>query len=164
MTFRTFLLFSTLILWTKSIGQTRTLTGKVIDDKFSPIYQVRIFNVDTILLTTSEINGNFILTVPFNTKSLMIGAIGMERKIINISDTCSNLDIVLLSSGSYDFMTPGKVDRERKKYFNKLPALHKSAFEKGIFKSDKPCYIDQFITNKKELKEIKKSRTKKPST
>lgn len=164
MTSRTFLLFSTLLFGTYSFGQTRTLTGKVIDQKLHPLYQVRICNVDTALLTTSDINGNFSLTLPFNAKSLIIASTGMEWKNIDISDSCNNLEIVLLPSGTYDFMTAGKVDRLRKKDFKKLPTLHKSAFEKGAFKTDKPCYVNKFIQIKKRLKEIHKNRTQQPST
>jgi len=56
-------------------------------------------------------------------------------------------------------MTAGKVDRLRKKQFDKLPALHEAAFEKGVFKSEKPCYVEKFISFKKQLKEIHKGRT-----
>ena len=60
-----------------------------------------------------------------------------------------NLEIILQLAGTYDFMSPAKVNRLRKKEFNKLSGLHKSAFEKGIFKTDKPCFIDKFIPHKK---------------
>jgi hypothetical protein len=159
MTFKALILFSTLLFGTNVIGQTRTLTGKVIDQELYPVYQVKIFNVDTVLLTSSDINGNFSLTVPLNTKSLIVASIGMEWKSLDISDSCSNLDIILLPSGTYDFMTASKVDRLRKKQFDKLPTLHKSAFAKELFKTDIPCYIDKFIPIKKRLKEIHKSRT-----
>ena len=49
------------------------------------------------------------------------------------------------------------------KEFDKLPTLHKSAFEKGLFKTDKPCYVDKFIPIKKRLKQIQKSRAQQPS-
>ena len=83
----------------------------------------------------------------------------MEWKSLDISDSCSNLEIILLPRPTYDFMTLGKVGRLRKKQFDKLSTLHKSAFEKGVFESEKSCYVDKFIPIKKRLKEIHKSRT-----
>jgi hypothetical protein len=56
-------------------------------------------------------------------------------------------------SSTYDFMTLKKVDRLRMKRFNKLPELHKEAFEKGIFKTENACYTQEFIPhNKKKQK------------
>jgi hypothetical protein len=93
-------------------------------------------------------NGNFSITIPPGTKTLLIACVGMEWKKLDLSDICSNLEIILLPSRTYDFKTPKKVERLRKKEFDKLPTLHKIAFEKGIFKSEKPCYIDNFISYK----------------
>jgi hypothetical protein len=36
------------------------------------------------------------------------------------------------------------------KRFKKLPELHKEAFEKGIFKTDKACYTREFIPDYKK--------------
>jgi hypothetical protein len=33
------------------------------------------------------------------------------------------------------------VERKEKKRFKKLPDIHKQAFEKGIFETEKACYI-----------------------
>lgn len=148
MTLKKIISFLTLLFVTSVTGQTRTLTGKVIDDKFQPFIQVEIFNVDTLLLGKSDMNGNFSITIPPDTKTLIVADVGMEWKRLYLSDSCSNLEIILLPRWTYDFMTLKKVDRLRKKEFDKLPALHKTAFEKGIFKSDKPCYVDNFISIK----------------
>ena len=160
MTLRTIISFLTLLVVTPVFGQTRTLTGKVIDDKFQPFIQVKIFNVDTVLLGKSDMNGNFSITIPLDTKTLKVADVGMEWKILDLLNDCNNLEIILQPMWTYDFMLPGKVDRLRKKQFDKLPALHQSAFQKGIFKTDKPCYIDKFISHKKEVIERHKARTR----
>ena len=164
MTLRATILISVLLFVTDTIGQTRTLRGKVIDQELRPLYGVKIFNSDTTFLTTSDGDGNFGVIVPWDLKSLIVASVNMEWKSLDISDSCSNLDIILVPSGNYDFMTAGKVDRLRKKEFDKLPALHKAAFERGLFKSAKLCYVDKFISIKKRLKEISKSRTQQPGT
>jgi hypothetical protein len=56
----------------------------------------------------------------------------------------------MLLRGTYDFKTPKKVDRLRMKRFKKLPELHKEAFAKGIFKTDKVCYTQEFMPNYKK--------------
>lgn len=145
-------------------GQTRTINGKVIDDQLRPIIGARINNADTTLLTTSDNNGNFSLDIPANTKSLIVNGIGFEWKLLDLTNECSYLEIIMLNSGSYDFMSARKVDRLRKKYFDTLPKLHQAAYDKGVFKVTKPCYEDKFISERQRLKEIHRARTQMPST
>jgi hypothetical protein len=63
--------------------------------------------------------------------------------------------------GTYDFMTAQKVDRLRMKRFKKLPETRQTAFNKGIFVSEKPCYSQDFVADKKRLKEIHRQRRAK---
>ncbi len=161
--FTTFIL-SILLSISIAFGQTRIITGKVISENFYPVYEAKVFNIDTLVLVTTDTGGNFKIEIPIDTKSIMVGAIGAEWKNIDLSSECNNLDIILLNRATYDFMSAGKVDRLRKKDFNKLPALYKSAFEKGIFKTDRPCYVEKFIPIKKRLKEIHRQRAQMPST
>jgi len=62
-----------------------------------------------------------------------------------LSDTCEEVEVVMMLSATYDFITLKKVDRLRMKRVKKLPALHKEAFERGLFKTDKACYTQAFI-------------------
>jgi|CXWL01.1.fsa_nt_gi hypothetical protein len=158
--------FTLSILLSTSIafGQTRIITGKVIFENFYPAYQAKVFTVDTLVLVTADTGGNFKIEIPIDMKLIMVGAIGAEWKNIDLSSDCNNLDILLLNRATYDFMSAGKVDRLRKKDFKKLPALYKSTFEKGIFKTDRPCYVEKFIPIKKRLKEIHRQRAQMPST
>jgi hypothetical protein len=158
------LLFVILLVSGTVAGQTRTITGKVIDDQFHTIIGARINNLDTVLLTVTDTEGNFKLNIPTNTKSLIITGIGFERKLINLTVDCSHLEVIMLQSGSYDFMSARKVDRLRKKYFESLPKLHQFANEKGIFQMPKPCYLDKFIPISYGLEAIHRARIKMPST
>lgn len=153
----TFLL-ATLLLATPTIGQTRNLAGKVIDDHFHSVYQAGIFNSDTILLGETDLNGNFNIDIPLDTQTLIVASIGMEWKNIKLSGDCPNLEIILQPRATYDFISARKIDRLRKKEFNKLPSLHQKAFEQGIFKNNEPCYVDKFISIRTRLKEIRKNR------
>ena len=145
MTFKKIVSILILFSATQVAGQTRHLSGKIIGFDFEPFMQTMIFNVDTVELGKSDMTGSFNISVPADTKTLIIATVGMELKRLDLTDTCNNLEIILLPSWTHDFKTLKQVDRLRKKDFNKLPKLHKTAFEKGIFTSDKPCYVDSYI-------------------
>lgn len=145
MTFKTIVSILTLFSATLVSAQTRHLTGKIIGFDFEPVMQTIIYNVDTVELGKSNMAGSFNISVPADTKTLLIAFVGMEWKRLDLTDTCDNLEIILLPIWTHDFKTLKQVDRLRKKDFNRLPQLHKIAFAKGIFVSDKPCYIDNFI-------------------
>jgi len=57
-----------------------------------------------------------------------------------------------MASSTYDFMTLRRVNKLRMKKFRKLPELHKEAFEKGIFKTDKACYTQEFMPDSKKTR------------
>lgn len=122
------------------------ISGKIIDQNFLPVWGASIFTSDTILLCKADTLGNFRPDLPSSTSSLRIAAVGLEWKFIKLRNECSQIDIVLISHSSYDFMTLQEVDRLRKKEFKKLPKLHARAFEQGIFTTQKPCYDDIFIS------------------
>lgn len=145
MIYRAIISFLTIFYMTQVVGQTRHLTGKIIGFDFEPFMQTMIFNVDTVELGKSDMTGSFNISVPSDTKTLIIATVGMEWKRLDLTDTCNNLEIILLPRWTHDFKTLKQVDRLRRKDFGKLPKLHKTAFEKGIFISDKPCYVDNFI-------------------
>jgi hypothetical protein len=158
MILRATFLLATLLFVIQTIGQTRILTGRVIDDNFQSVYQARIFNSDTILLAETDLNGNFNIDIPSDTITLIVAWVAMEWKNIKLTDDCPNLEIILQPSVTYDFISARKIDRLRKKEFKKLPALHQKAFEKGIFKINRPCYVDNFISIRERLKKIHKNR------
>lgn len=145
-------------------GQIRTIAGKVVDENLSPVCDARINNADTTLLVKTDIEGKFKIDIPSQTQSLIIYGIGMEPKLINLPDNCNYFEIIMLGSATYDFMSERKVDKLRKKQFEKLPSLYKAAFDKGIFKIAKPCFEEMFIPIKERLKEIRKARTKMSGT
>ncbi len=78
---------------------------------------------------------------------------GPEPETIKLVDKCDELEVAMILENTHDFITVKKADRLRMKRFKKLPELHKEAFEKGIFKTDKACYTQEFIPYyKKKLK------------
>lgn len=166
MRFKFVLIILVLFLNINAFGQTRIITGTVITEDLEPVPQVFIQNSDTLLLANGDLYGKFKIEVPIDTKRLIFCMVGMEWKTIHLPINCDHLEIILMYDGTYDFMSARKIDRIRKKRFEKLPEIHQMAFKKGIFTTEKPCYENEFIPIRVEMEKLKNNRrkNKKPGT
>jgi hypothetical protein len=126
-------------------AQNNTIKGRVIDDFLETTPGVLIMINDTIEVGKTDLNGFFQIEIPVSAKKILFRYIGLEAKNIELMDKCDEVDVVMMSSSSYDFMSLKKVNKLRMKRFKQLPELHKEAFDKGIFKTDKACYTQEFI-------------------
>ncbi|WP_157760566.1 carboxypeptidase-like regulatory domain-containing protein [Chitinophaga caeni] len=131
-------------------SQNKTIKGKVITDDLEIVPLASIMINDTVEIGRTDLNGFFQIDIPASEKKILFRSVGLEPAIIELVDTCNEVEVVMMLSGTYDFKTLKKVDRLRKKKFKKLPALHKEAFVKGIFKTDKACYTQEFIPHYKK--------------
>lgn len=128
-------------------SQNKTIKGRVIDNHFlNTLSYVTIMINDTVKVGRTDLNGFFQIDIPASTKKILFGSVGIEPATIKLADTCNEVEVVMMLSGTYDFKTPKQVDKLRMKEFKKLPALHKQAFEKGLFKTDTACYTQEFIS------------------
>jgi hypothetical protein len=153
---RQVLLLALLLTSLLSNGQTRTITGKVIDDfDLGPIPEVRIQNRDTIQLGTTDKNGEFKIQIPSETTELMFSWIGMEWTSIEVPLDCYKVEVIMLPDGTYHYKSNSKVDRIRKKRFDEIPELHSKAVSQGIF-TNTPCYKRTFQPYKPQLDKITK--------
>ena len=126
-------------------SQNKTIKGRVIDDNLETLPYVSIVINDTVEVGRTDLNGFFQIDIPISVKKILFGSVGLDPATIELVDKCDEVEVVMMLSGTYDFITLKKVDRLRMKRFKKLPELHKEAFEKGIFKTDKACYTKEFI-------------------
>jgi len=126
-------------------SQNKTIKGRVISDQLETIPGVLIIINDTIEVGKTDINGFFQINIPVSEKKILFRYVGLEPTTIELLDKYDEVEVVMMLSGTYDFITIKKVDRLRMKRFKKLPKLHKEAFEKGIFKTDKACYKQEII-------------------
>lgn len=134
-------------------SQNKTIKGRVISDFFETIPGVLIMINDTVEVGKTDLNGFFQINVPISMKKLLFKFLAFDPTVIELVGKCDVIEVVMMSSGTDDFITLKKADRLRMKRFKKLPELHKEAFEKGIFKTDKACYTQEFIPYyKKKLK------------
>jgi hypothetical protein len=147
------LLFFCIIL-SVSIGsiysQNRTIKGRVITNELKTIPMAFIMINDTVQVGKTDLNGFFQIDTPISEKKISFRYVGIEPADIEIVDKCDEVEVVMILRSTYDFMTLRKVDRLRMKEFKKLPEFHREAFEKGIFKTDKACYTQEFIPEYKK--------------
>ena len=78
----------------------------------------------------------------------------MERTDIRLKKDCDTIEVVLMYDVIYDFITSRKIDRLRKKRYNKLPSIHSEALKNGLFKNKNICYDRNFEAYKPELDRI----------
>ena len=100
---------------------------------------------DTVEVSKTDINGFFQIDIPIPVKKILFSTFGIELASIELVEKCDEVEVVMMLSSTFDFMTLKKVDRLRMKRFKKLPKFHKQAFKDGIFKTDKACYKQDFI-------------------
>ena len=131
------------------LGQTRTLTGTVIDENLNPVAGIKIQNSDTSLLGTTAFDGQFKIEISTGTITLLISGIGYEWKSIKLTSNCNQLDIILMDGTTYDYISLKKVDKLRFKRFNKLRDNHLVAYKRGIFIAERPCYEQNFVPTRK---------------
>jgi hypothetical protein len=125
-------------------SQNKTIRGRVISDDLESMPFVSIMFNDTVKVGKTDLNGFFQVDIPNSEKKLLFGSVGLDPATIELGDNCDEVEVVMMLSGTYDFITLKKVDRLRMKRFKKLPELHKEAFEKGIFKTEYACYNYEF--------------------
>ncbi|MFI2741615.1 hypothetical protein ACG2LH_02650 [Zhouia sp. PK063] len=126
-----------------AFGQ-RTLKGKTIDQFLDSAIGITIFDQDTIKIGQSDLKGYFQIKLTKETDKLIFEGVGYEWATLTVPKECENLEIILFLESTYDFLSPKKVDRLRKKQFEKLAELHSEAYKKGIFETEKPCVIRKF--------------------
>jgi hypothetical protein len=126
-------------------SQNKTIKGRVVDDNLEILPYVSIMINDTLEVGRTDSKGFFQMDISVQEKRIILKFLGLEPAIIEFVDKCDEVEIVMMLSSTYDFISPKKVKRLRMKRFKKLPGLHKEAFEKGLFKTDKACYTRVFI-------------------
>jgi len=126
-------------------SQSRTIKGRIISDFSDILLGVSIFTKDSIKVGNTDLKGFFEVEIPVSEKRISFSYIGMEPTNINLENNCTEINVIMVSESTYDFMTLKKVDKIRKKKYKKLPKLHKEAFDNGIFSTDKSCYNQEFI-------------------
>jgi hypothetical protein len=76
---------SMLLLSVSLLAQNRTITGKILDPEGKPIPNATILVKGSKTGTSSQSDGSFTITIPANTKALVISAIGMTAQEVDVT-------------------------------------------------------------------------------
>ena len=125
-------------------SQNKTIKGRVINEYFDTLSGVLIMLNDKVEVARTDKNGFFQIDIPISEKKILFWYPGFELTTIELVEICDKIEVIMIYSCSYDFITLKRVDRLRKKRYKKIPEIHKQAFEKGIFKTESPCYKREF--------------------
>src|SRR5215208_3910917 len=68
------------------MAQNRTISGKVTDDKGNPLPQASVQVKGTDIGTTTTTDGKFSLSVPSNSRTLVVSSVGMETREVSIGN------------------------------------------------------------------------------
>ncbi|QNF33651.1 hypothetical protein HUW51_13305 [Adhaeribacter swui] len=131
-------------------GQTKLIRGKVINSNFPSENNIAehefwkapnavVIGNDSIKLGTADQDGIFELEVLANIQTFTIGWIGMYPEEIELTGDCDYFEIILLPDAIYDFVTPRKEERLRKRDRKRLSELYQEAYKRGMFNQEKPC-------------------------
>ncbi|WP_169334632.1 hypothetical protein [Mariniradius saccharolyticus] len=126
-------------------AQTRTLKGRVISDQVETMSFVSILIDDTVKVGKTDLDGFFQINVPDSVKELKFVYVGLDPTPIVLFDNCVDIEVVMMLTGTFDFMSLKKADKLRMKRFRDLPEIHREAFLKGIFKTEEACYTQVFV-------------------
>jgi len=125
-------------------SQNKTIKGRVISEFFETLPGVSIMINDTVEVGRTDLNGYFQIDIPVSEKKILFGSVGLDLTKIELVDKCDKVEVVMILSSTYDFITLKRAERKRKKRYKKLPEIHKQAFEKGIFETEYACYNREF--------------------
>ncbi|TKG87416.1 hypothetical protein EYV94_28290 [Puteibacter caeruleilacunae] len=126
-------------------SQNKTIKGRVISDHFKILIGVSIMVNDTVEVGLTDLDGFFQIEIPVPENKISFMFVGVDPTTIELVDKCDNIEVIMMSSSTYDFITFKRAERKRKKRYKKLPEIHKQAFEKGIFTKEVAVgYIRKF--------------------
>lgn len=121
-----------------SLGQNKTISGRIIDEHFNPLADAVIQTLDSAFTARADKEGNYVLTVPNKTKRIKAWAVGMETEVFKLSNNCK-FNLILFDDIIAEFETVAEHKKRYKKRKRELPRLYKEAINKGIISENKPC-------------------------
>lgn len=150
----TTILILAVLLTSLNLNGQKIISGRVISEDLEPLPGLDIENSDNVLLGKTDMDGFFKISIPQETDSLLFRYVGMEWTDIKLMKDCDIVEVVMMYAGTYDFMSSKKIDRLRKKRFDKLPTVHSEAVRNGLFKNNNICYDRDFEADKPDLDRI----------
>jgi len=148
------IIVSALIVYLGTFAQSRTVNGLLLDRDIYPIWGIQIYIHDSVEVGRTDAQGKFEINLPVGVDSIIFRGVGFEPLLVTLAPGCSRVEAIMILAGTYDFMSPAKVDRQRRRYFNKISKLYPVAVQKGLFASTSPCHKAVFQPNAPKMKQM----------
>ncbi len=133
--YKKLMLFSLLFLLflQHSIAQTKTVTGKVTDDKGNPVSGATIVARGFRGGTSTDSSGNFTLSTPTAAKILQVSSIGFTSVEVGIGSG-SNISVTIRSEGTSlnDVVVVGYGTARRKDVTGSVSSISQKDFNQGV--------------------------------
>ena len=143
---------SALFVCLGTCAQSRTVSGLLLDQDLFPTAHIHISMNDMVEVGRTDAKGKFEIALPDGVDSIIFRGVGFEPLLVRLTPSCNRVEAIMVLAGSYDFMSPAKVDRQRRRYFKRINKLYPVAVQKGLFASTPPCYkaVSSLLHQKKE--------------
>jgi TonB-linked SusC/RagA family outer membrane protein len=128
-----FLLLGSLVFFAAQAMAQRTITGKVTDDKGTPLQNVSVLAKGTTIGTTTKADGTFSISVPAKTKSLIFSSVDMTTMEMSIGND-NAIDVTLRPEEKTmsEVVVTGYGTQKRKEVTGNISTV------KGVVLADKP--------------------------
>jgi hypothetical protein len=147
-------IFLALVVSLGANAQSRNVKGLVLNEEMYPLWGASIYINDSIKVGETDLNGKCEFITPVGVDSIIFRGVGFEPLLVVLSTGCNRVEVIMILAGSYDFMSPAKVDRQRHRYFKKISQLYPVAVQKGLFSSEAPCCKAIFQPDAPRMKEM----------
>ncbi|MBG9376293.1 SusC/RagA family TonB-linked outer membrane protein [Panacibacter sp. DH6] len=133
-----------LLIMQQSWAQNKTVTGKVSDEKGSPVAGASVLAKGTSVGTSTDATGSFTLNVPASTNTLVISYVGYVSQEVSVS-SATNVAVTLQpeSSALNDVVVVGYGTVKKKDLTGAVATVREKDFNKGNFTAP-----DQLIQGK----------------
>jgi hypothetical protein len=127
-----------------SFSQTKTITGKVTDDKGSPLQGVTVTVKGSRTGTSTDASGAFSISVPDGSRSLTVSSVGYTEQDVSVVGLSTvNVSLVSSSQSLNDVVVIGYGTARRKDLTGAVATVNAKDFNKGQITAP-----DQLLTNK----------------
>jgi len=114
-------------------SQKKLLKGKVTDDKGAPLPGVSVIVKGTTIGITTDIDGNFNLSVPNDSKTLVFSFVGMKMQEHPITTkTTFNIVLTEQTTGLSEVVAIGYGSRAKKDVTTAISSISKDALNKSV--------------------------------
>ncbi len=110
----------------------RNVSGRITDDTGAPLAYATIMVKGTNTGTTSDINGNFSINIPYNATTLTVSSVGFQRKDVFVSSTSMNIAVTASNKSLEEVVVVGYGTRRQDDDGSENNYFKKEVKEKSI--------------------------------